>query len=297
MRLRLLALPLAAAVLAAVVPSARAAYFPGQVIDSAPGLSAVEKADVAPDGTGAVTYLQNVGGVDHLFVVRLVNGGFLPPERVDAGVAEAASDAQVVAVDGGRLIVAWTAGGRLLVSARAASDAGWPAPLPVYDERARGQERVQRLLRREHLRRPLRRVHDHRAPVSADVRSARGRRAGGRRPRALDVNPAANAGEASQASGRRRNDEGTSFAVWGRRGRTVAVHLFGTARDPQRGGEHGSGDQRPVARTGGRRSAPKRGEGDGVRLELRLGRLPARRFADGSLRGPEPHDRAAARGV
>lgn len=227
MRLRLIALPLAAASLFAVVPSAQAAYFPGQVIDAAPGLSAVQKADVAPDGSGAVAYLRNVGGVDHLFVVRLVNGGFLPPERVDSGVAEAASDAQIVAVDGGRLIVAWNAGGRLLVSARAASDAGWPAPAPVYDERAGGR-RVSNLSLDASIFGVPYVAFTTTGAGGADVRCARV--VGGRwtvDPERLDVNPAAAAGDgAAKHPDVAAAADGTALAVWGETAVDGRVHLF-----------------------------------------------------------------------
>ena len=51
------------------------------------------------------------GGVPHVFVSRLVDGAFQPPEQVDAGLAGAGSQPVVAASDGGRLVVAYVSGG------------------------------------------------------------------------------------------------------------------------------------------------------------------------------------------
>jgi hypothetical protein len=62
---------------------------------------------VARDGSGAVTYLKKVGGFDHVFVVRYVNGAFQAPEQIDSGVALPSSQPHVAAGNGGRLVVAF----------------------------------------------------------------------------------------------------------------------------------------------------------------------------------------------
>ena len=75
MHARFPVLLLAAVALLATAPVARANFFAGDVVDPGPGVSAAQGADLASDGTGGVAYLRNQGGVDHLFVARLVHSG------------------------------------------------------------------------------------------------------------------------------------------------------------------------------------------------------------------------------
>src|SRR6476659_6454941 len=114
MRRRLLA---SSAVLAAFVlapVSARAdvgRFIPAEPIDGP--ITALGDLDVARDGTGAVAYVKPDGGVDHVFVSRLLNGVWQPPERLDAGLATPSSQPVVAAGDGGKVDVAFISGGTL----------------------------------------------------------------------------------------------------------------------------------------------------------------------------------------
>ena len=73
-------------VLACVYPgAAAAAVFPGEPIDGpSADIVSVGDLDVSRDGTGAVTYVKQEAGVDHVWAARLVDGAFAAPERVDA---------------------------------------------------------------------------------------------------------------------------------------------------------------------------------------------------------------------
>jgi len=221
---------LTAAALAAcaLAPPAQAEFFPGELIDAGPGVSSLANADVALDGTGGIAYLRSDVGVDHLFVSRLVGGAFQAIERVDVGVAEPASDASLVATEQGRLIAAWSAGGRLMASIRGPGATAWPAPTPLFDERSAGRTVTNVSLDASIYGVPYV-VFTTTSPLTAgsDVRAARFDQ--GKwivEPAALDLDPARNAGEGSL----KRPDvsvsaEGSALAVWGEDGADGRVHL------------------------------------------------------------------------
>jgi hypothetical protein len=218
----------AAAVLAIAAPAARADFLPGDVIDAAPGLVGVYGADLAEDGTGGVAYLRSDGGVNHLFVSRVVNGVFQPGERVDVGVPEPASSANIVAAEEGRLIVAWNAGGRLMVATRASVDAGWSAPAPLYDGRGGGRTVTNVSLDAGIYAVPYI-AFTTTGAGGADVRSAR--MVGGDwtiDPAPLDANPFVNAGDGLlKRPDVAANAEGSAFAVWGEDGADGITHVYG----------------------------------------------------------------------
>jgi hypothetical protein len=227
-RARFLVLLLAAPVLLISAPVAGAAYFPGDVVDPGPRVSAVASADLAADGTGGVAYLRTEGGVDHLFVARVLNGRLGSGERVDAGVPEAASNAGLVGTDGGRLLVVWNAGGRLMASSRAPGADGWASPTTIYDQRGAGRTVTNVSFDASIYGVPYV-AFTVTGGASADVRSAR--MIGSAwvvDSRPLDVNPAANAGDgALKRPDVAANDEGTSFMVWGETGSGGRSHVFG----------------------------------------------------------------------
>ena len=65
--------------------AARAGWIPAAPIDGPNAdVVSVGNVDLARDGTGAVAYLRNDGGVPHAFVSRLFGGGWRAPERVDS---------------------------------------------------------------------------------------------------------------------------------------------------------------------------------------------------------------------
>src|SRR4051794_37430495 len=125
-------LTLLALTAALAAPSvARAGVFTGEVIDGpTPDIVSVGDVDVAHDGTGAVGYVRRDGPDEHVFVSRLVDGGFATPERLDAGLEPAGGQPAVAASDGGRLVVAFVNGGTVYASVRPAGG-GWGAPQPL----------------------------------------------------------------------------------------------------------------------------------------------------------------------
>lgn len=70
---------------------------------------------VARDGTGGLAYLQDVGGVPHVFVSRLVGGSFQPPEQVDSAFQGPSSQPVIAAGNGGLVLVAFINGDALWV--------------------------------------------------------------------------------------------------------------------------------------------------------------------------------------
>lgn len=86
---------------------------------------------VARDGTGAVVYLKDVGGVAHVFVSELLNGSFGAPIRVDAGLGGASSQPVIAGTNGGLMLVAFVNGGELYVVQQPSALTGWQAPVPL----------------------------------------------------------------------------------------------------------------------------------------------------------------------
>ena len=120
-------LALIATALALLAPAAaRAGVFVGNpVAGPTAALHQLDGIDLAPDGTGALVFAMDDGGVPHMFVSRLVNGAWNPPERLDADLGTPATQASVAAGDGGRVVVAFANGGNLYVATRASAATGW----------------------------------------------------------------------------------------------------------------------------------------------------------------------------
>jgi PKD domain len=103
-------------------------YFAGEAIDGpSADIQSLGDLDVARDGTGALAYVKRVGGIDHVFVSRLVSGVFGPPEQIDAGLGGAGSQPTVAASDNGRLVVAFASGGGVFAAVRPAGAPGFAA--------------------------------------------------------------------------------------------------------------------------------------------------------------------------
>src|SRR4051794_12423174 len=112
-----------------VVGPAHAAFFPGDPIDGpSADIRSVGDLDIARDGTGAVAYVRSDAGVSHIYVSRLVNGAWLAPERVDAGIDAASSQPVVAAGDGGRLAVVFISGGSAFAVVRQAGAPAYGTP-------------------------------------------------------------------------------------------------------------------------------------------------------------------------
>jgi hypothetical protein len=133
-----LALTVVATVGLGAAGSARAVRAPGlnpnRAVIAGPGAPGSEVVglsvmSIARDGTGAVAFVQNVGGVAHVFVSRLLGGAFQPPQQVDAGLPGASSHPVIAADSGGLLLVAFVNAGQIEVAG--APDADTPVSAPV----------------------------------------------------------------------------------------------------------------------------------------------------------------------
>jgi hypothetical protein len=80
--------------------------------------------DVAPDGSAALVYLKNDGGVNHPFVSRFVGGAWGTAQRVDTGSGAAASNPRIAVANGGKVVVTYSRGGDAV--ARISSAPGAP---------------------------------------------------------------------------------------------------------------------------------------------------------------------------
>jgi hypothetical protein len=120
---------LALLALAAAAPGAHAGWFPAEPIDG-PALE-IERlggVDLARDGTGGLVYIKRIGGVSHVMLSRHVGGAWRPPEQVDVGVAENATEAAIAVADRYRVAVVWIAGSNVYASIVMGNDQQ-PGPL------------------------------------------------------------------------------------------------------------------------------------------------------------------------
>ncbi len=208
------------ALLALLAPAgARAGFFGGDVIDGPDlGIVRLGDLDLARDGTGAVVYVKREGVVEHVYISRLVDGLWSPPERLDSGFLGPSADPVVAAADGGRLVVAYANGGQLLTMLRPAAAANWgptvavggSAQTPSIDMSTNGAAYVV-------------------WSTGSDVRAAHLARGGSSFvpvDGVLDVDPARSAGG---ENGRPRvavSADGTAVATWGEAGRVYSRRLF-----------------------------------------------------------------------
>jgi hypothetical protein len=226
MRLRHPVLPVLLAAAAALLPAAgaRADFLPAEPIDGPTAdLVGQPAMDLARDGSGAVAYLKLDGGVRHVFVSRLVDGAFQPPERIDGGLTGAAAQPALAASDGGRLVVAWVSGGQVYATTRGPGAAGY-APLqllaasgsdPSADMSINGAAYVS---------------FTAAGASAADVRVARMPSNGTQLavlPDTLDIDPAQDAGVGTGRSHVAISADGTGIVVWGEGGHVYARRVFG----------------------------------------------------------------------
>lgn len=123
---RLLAAATVLLVLALGSASARAGLFAGTpVVGPTGALHTLDGLDLAADGTGAIAYTMDDGGVEHVFVNRLVNGAWGAPERLDVGLGAAGTQVAVAAGDGGRVLAVFVNGGNVYADTHAAAGGGW----------------------------------------------------------------------------------------------------------------------------------------------------------------------------
>jgi hypothetical protein len=220
MRRRLAFIVTSIAVLAPAA-GAHAAFFAGEPIDGpSADIRSVGDLDVARDGTGAVAYVRRDGGIDHIFVSRLVNGQWQAPERVDAGIDATSSTPAVAVSDGGRLAVVFISGGSVFAVVRQAGAPGYGAPQllasgatdPSVDMSSNGASYAT-------------------YTVNGDVLGARmDRTATGFTPLSgpLDADGGHVAGVGSGRSRVAVSADGTGVAVWGENNHVYARRMFGT---------------------------------------------------------------------
>jgi hypothetical protein len=214
---------LAALALPTAAQAAPGRYFPGETIDGpSADIQTLGDVDVARDGTGALVYVKREGGVDHVFASRLVEGQWQAPERIDGGLAAAASEPVVAASGNGRLAVVFQNAAGVYAVLRANAGTGWSAPQllgasgrsPAVDMSINGVAYA-----------------SWTGPGSsaADVRAARLERTAGAfagLPAALDIDPAADAGAGSGRSRVAVAADGSAVVTWGEAGRVYARRLF-----------------------------------------------------------------------
>jgi hypothetical protein len=124
---------LTAVLLAIPAATAQAAIFLGDPVDG-PGtgtdVQSLGDLDLARDGTGALTYVKRVDGVDAIFVARFVGGVFLPGERIDTGLPGPGSQPVIAAADAERLAVVFVNAGVVYGVVRPTGQ-GFQAPVPL----------------------------------------------------------------------------------------------------------------------------------------------------------------------
>ena len=212
------------AVLAPLVLPAGAGAVPGNFYAGEPvdgpsaDIQSLGDLDVARDGTGALAYVKRVGGIDHVFVSRLVNGAFQAPEQIDAGLGGAGSQPTVAASDGGRLVVAFVSGGGVFSAVRPAGAPGFAA---VQQVAASGSN--------PDVEMSINGVAYLTWTTNGDVLAARLERNAttfNGLPGAMDINPAATAGTGTGRPKVAVAADGIATVVWGESGHVYARRLF-----------------------------------------------------------------------
>jgi hypothetical protein len=220
MRRRLAFIVTSLTALAVTPAAAQATFFAGESLDGpSADIRSVGDLDIARDGTGALAYVRRDAGVDRIYVSRLVDGAFQPPERVDVGLDTPSGQPAVAAADGGRIAVAFISGGEALDVVRPAGAQGWSPPQLLSAGTASNPS----------VDMSINGVAYATWTVNGDVLGARLDRgaitfAGLNAP--LDVDPAADAGIGDNRSRVAIAADGTAVAVWGEAGHVYARRLY-----------------------------------------------------------------------
>lgn len=223
MRRRLAFIVTSIAALAVIGPAgpAHAAFFAGEPVDGpSADIRAVGDLDIARDGTGAVAYVRRDAGVDHIFVSRLANGQWQPPERVDAGIDAVSSSPAVAVSDGGRIAVVFISGGSAFAVVRQAGAPGYGAPQlltsgasdPSVDMSFNGAAYATYTVNGDVIGVRMDRTGATFAPLSGP----------------LDGAPPNVAGVGAGRSRVAVSADGTGLAVWGENNHIYARRMFGT---------------------------------------------------------------------
>ncbi|MGB2712381.1 MAG: hypothetical protein WBC33_12805, partial [Conexibacter sp.] len=210
-----------AALLACAAPAPAATFAGDVVVGPSPALGTLAGLDLAPDGTGAMAYTQQEGGVEHVFVSRLVNGAWSGPERIDAGLDAASSEPAVAAAHDGRVVAAFVNGGNVYAVTRASAASGWVRQTLWGGGGASGPSVDLSVNGKGYL------VFTAPGAGGHDVRGAYAKNAG---PwtvigAALDANPGADAGTGTGRARVGASADGVGIVVWGESGRVYARRL------------------------------------------------------------------------
>jgi PKD domain len=128
-----LAVVVAASALLSAVPTAPAALAPpATILQPSAAVVALDGAALAQDGSGAVVFRAQAGGVTHLFAALEHAGAWAAPAQLDAASPAAPVSVSAVAVaDGGRAAVVWVSGGMLYGAVHAAGAVGFSPAQPI----------------------------------------------------------------------------------------------------------------------------------------------------------------------
>lgn len=220
---------LTALVLLVLAPAARAGFFTAETVDGPSGdIAGVGQVDVARDGTATVVYVKRVTGIDHVFAVRMVDGLWQTPERLDPDLLLPSGAPVVGVANDGAAVAAFVNDGRVYTVIRRAGATAWSAPAPVGDAPATSPS----------IDLSVNGVGWLVWTSGGDVRAARLERTGttfGVLAAPLDI---AAGTEAGVGTGRPRvaaSADGTALAVWGEAGRVYARRLLreGLSQLPQ----------------------------------------------------------------
>jgi hypothetical protein len=191
-------------------------------IDSLNGLA------IAPDGSGGMVFLETISGVPHVFVSRLQQGAWHPPEQVDVGLSAASSQPQIVADDNGELVVAFVNSGAVYVS-RARNGA---QPLSAPQLIATGATHPSVSLNSYGVGYLAYTAQDG-AGYDVDVDYFDGKAWYPANPHAVNVTAADNAGTGNDAPDVVAAGDGVGIVAWGEDGHVYTRRVWGTATSVQ----------------------------------------------------------------
>ena len=221
---------LALAVIAGGASSARAAVRrtptlgPVQTtIDGpSPDIQSLDGMSVARDGTGAVTYVKDVGGTAHVFVSRLLNGTFQPAQQVDVGLPGPSSQPVIAADNGGLLLVAFINDGTLYAAQALSSAAPVGPPGVLFSGAVNPSLAIS----------PFGKAYLAFTAVDASAGAVRTLFWQGGQwalsPTPLNANPYAAAGDGTDRPQVAAAGDGIGIVVWGESGHVYARRVTGT---------------------------------------------------------------------
>ena len=200
--------------LLAAAPAARADWFAADSIDGPAEIDSLGDVDLARDGDGGVVYVKREAGVPQAFVSRLIDGAWQPPEKLSSGPA--VTETAITAMDGGRLVVAWVAGGDVLSTVLQ----GRAAPTPAATLGSGGATGI-------NLDMGINEVAYAVWQAGGDVRAAR-LEGNTWTPIAapLDIDPSQSAGTGSSRPRVAVSAEGNAVVTWGEPGADGRNHVY-----------------------------------------------------------------------